>query len=356
MNNIKLPTLIIDTQKAGRNIKKMAEKARLSNAVFRPHFKTHQSAEVANLFKKYGVNKITVSSVSMALFFAQQGWNDITVAFPFNILEVNTINQLAIENTINLLVESEYVTRLLLDNLKYPVGLFIKIDTGYHRTGLPANSTEIEKIITLVSQKQNVRFKGFLTHAGHSYHARSKDEILSIADNAKIALNRLKQRYIIQFSDIVSSYGDTPSCSTLDNCTGFDEIRPGNFVFYDVMQYHLGSCHLNEISVVVACPVVAVHSDREEVVIYGGAVHLSKECIEADQGFKLYGYVVRLSDSGWGEPIKGAYVSGLSQEHGMVKFPAAELAKVKPGNILGILPVHSCLTANLLKEQVVLKY
>jgi D-serine deaminase-like pyridoxal phosphate-dependent protein len=139
-----------------------------------------------------------------------------------------------------------------------------------------------------------------------------------------------------------------------EDCSDFDEIRPGNFVYYDVMQYHLGSCNLNDIAVIAACPVVAVHPQREELVIYGGAVHLSKEAIEADNGFKLYGYVVPITETGWGEPIPGAYVSSLSQEHGIIKMPKNQLQQFKPGGLIGILPIHSCLTANLLNEQTIL--
>jgi D-serine deaminase-like pyridoxal phosphate-dependent protein len=135
-----------------------------------------------------------------------------------------------------------------------------------------------------------------------------------------------------------------------NTCQGFDEIRPGNFVFYDVMQYHIGSCLLDDIAVAVSCPVVSVYRDRNEIIIYGGAVHLSKEFIEADNGFKLFGYVVKFTKNGWSSPLPGTYVSSLSQEHGTVKMPEKFISKFKPGDVLGILPVHSCLTANLLRQ------
>jgi len=32
-----------------------------------------------------------------------------------------------------------------------------------------------------------------------------------------------------------------------------DEIRPGNFVFYDLMQYRIGSCSVGQIAVAMAC-------------------------------------------------------------------------------------------------------
>jgi D-serine deaminase-like pyridoxal phosphate-dependent protein len=198
--------------------------------------------------------------------------------------------------------------------------------------------------------KYKLEFKGFLTHAGHTYSAKGKENILEIMADAKEKLNQLKAKYIEDFPEIITSYGDTPSCSMADNCQGFDEIRPGNFVFYDVMQYHIGSCLLDDIAVAVSCPVVSVYRDRNEIIIYGGAVHLSKEFIEADNGFKLFGYVVEFTKNGWGSPIPGAYVSSLSQEHGTVKMPEKFISKFKPGDVLGILPVHSCLTANLLRQ------
>ena len=159
----------------------------------------------------------------------------------------------------------------------------------------------------------------------------------------------------MQFPNLMLSYGDTPSCSMAEHCDGLDEIRPGNFVYYDVMQYHLGSCRLEDIAVAVACPVVAIHPERSEMVVYGGAVHLSKEFIDAENDFQLYGYLVHFDkDFRWGKPVNGAYVGSLSQEHGVIQLPERELMTFHPGDLVGILPVHSCLTANLLKENTVL--
>ena len=348
--NIKKPTLIIDQQKVSINIDRMLKKINKNETIFRPHFKTHQNAEIGNIYRNKGVTKITVSSVSMAQYFAHHGWNDITIAFPLNILEIDEVNELANSIKLNILIESELSILELNKIIKYPMGIFIKIDTGYHRTGLQKNDPEIDKIIEVVNANDLLSFKGFLTHAGNTYTAKGSEEILAIMKTSNNTLNKLKQKYISQFPDLIISYGDTPSCSMADNFNGFDEIRPGNFAYYDVMQYHIGSCKLNEIAVVVACPVVASHKERNEVIIYGGSVHLSKECIEADNNFKLYGYVVKFTDNGWTEPITGAYVSSLSQEHGIIKLPDNFVHKVILGDIIGILPIHSCLAANLLQN------
>src|SRR4030042_2672023 len=89
------PTFLLDKQRVLKNIEKMAGKAKASGARFRPHFKTHQSAEVGNWFRDFGVTAITVSSLDMASYFAKHGWSDITVAFIVNTLEIDIINDLA---------------------------------------------------------------------------------------------------------------------------------------------------------------------------------------------------------------------------------------------------------------------
>ena len=343
------PELIIDQNKLNRNIDRMLAKAEESNALFRPHFKTHQSLEIGNIFRRKGTDKITVSSVSMAEYFALDGWNDITIAFPVNLLEIEKINKLAARIQLNLLVDSIYSASFLAKRMQSNVGVFIKIDTGYHRSGLLPENSEIDRIVEILSESNKLTFKGFLAHAGHTYSAKGKEAILVIMADSKQILSNLKAKYIDRFPGIITSYGDTPSCSMADDCSGFDEIRPGNFVFYDVMQYHIGSCKLDDIAVAVACPLVSVYRDRNEIIIYGGAIHLSKEFIEADNNFKLFGYVVEFSENAWGDPIPGAYISSLSQEHGIVQMPQKFIDKYKPGDVLGILPVHSCLTADLLR-------
>ena len=347
----KKPTLIIDTLKVRRNIEKMLRKTVESKVVFRPHFKTHQSAKIGEIFRKKGVDKITVSSVSMAEYFAHHGWNDITIAFPVNLLEINEINKLASTISLNLLVESSFSANILTEHITNPVGIFIKIDTGYHRTGIdPHNSKEIDSITEIIKTTDYLQFKGFLAHAGHTYSTKSVSGIEDIYQTSVSLLNELKRRYIDDFPKLIISYGDTPSCSIIEDFSNVDEIRPGNFVYYDIMQYQIGSCATDDIAVAVACPVVAIHPERSELVIYGGAVHLSKEFITDNEGKKNYGLVVHVDKNGWGHPIEEAYVSSISQEHGIIKMKKEELNQFKPGNVIGILPIHSCLTVNLLKQ------
>lgn len=350
INQIVRPTLLIDKNKCISNIERMINKAQTHGLLFRPHFKTHQSREIGSWFWERGVRKITVSSLQMAKYFAEAGWQDITVAFPANLRETNLINELAEKIKLNLLVEDVVVVKILGNSLKHNVGAFIKIDSGYHRTGVPAEQVdEIDALVDAFGNYQNIHFKGFLTHAGNTYHAQTKEEILSIHRTSSEKMHLLKQRYSNQFPNLIVSIGDTPSCSLVEDFSLVDEIRPGNFVFYDVMQWKLGSCSLKDIAVALACPVVAKHKERNELVLYGGAVHLSKEFIFLPDGQKCFGLIVELSENGWQIPEKQNPVISLSQEHGIARVDAPMFDKIKVGDLVAVLPVHSCLTANLMK-------
>ncbi|MFV0590316.1 MAG: alanine racemase [Draconibacterium sp.] len=345
------PTFVIDKEVCLRNIERMAEKAKTHNLRFRPHFKTHQSAKIGEWFRLFGVEAITVSSVSMAEYFALNGWDDITIAFSLNIHEIANINRLAASVKLNVLLENREAAEVLAARIKNPIGVYIKIDTGYHRTGVPSSRTGIiDSIMDIIAANKKITFKGFLTHTGHTYEARSTNEIFSYHFDALLKLKNLKATYIKKFPKLEISMGDTPAASICGNFNGVDELRPGNFVFYDLMQHSLGVCSISDIAVRMICPVVAKHVSRNEIVIYGGAVHFSKESILNTDGKQLYGRIVIEKDGEKKLLDTNNYLSKLSQEHGIIKTTPSHFRDINVGDLIEIIPVHSCLTANLAKR------
>lgn len=347
---ITTPTLLLDKKKALNNIHRMVEKSRKSGVRLRPHFKTHQSAQVGAWFRDFDIDAITVSSIRMAQYFAGHGWNDILVAFPANILEMESINELASRINLHLVAVNLETVEALAQEVKHPVRIWLKVDTGYRRTGiLPHAHHELDTILDAIQQAENLNFEGFLTHDGHTYKQTDADAIQMIHNTSVYLLHLLRDRYKGQFPDLKLSLGDTPSCSILDDLSGVDEIRPGNFVFYDLTQQRIGSCTYNDIAVCMACPVVARHPDRNEIILYGGSVHFSKDSLVQEDGSVIYGRVVTLTENGWSGPLDGIELVSLSQEHGIVQATPEMFEKYKIGDVMGILPVHSCLTADLMK-------
>ncbi len=351
------PTLLLDKGKAVENIERMKKKADAARVRFRPHFKTHQSAEVGSWFRRAGVDSITVSSLDMARYFARHGWKDITVAFTVNLPEIEMINSLAREVRLHLLLDSVLLARALDSALRENVQVWIDVDVGYRRTGIPwENFAEILSVARVLQRSSRMSFSGLLTHSGHTYHAISVAEIRDIHHDGLAKLGGVRERLKeegIYPCDI--SIGDTPSCSLAESFSEADEIRPGNFVFYDLTMSGLGACGDENLAVAVACPLVAKYEEWSQAVIYGGAVHLSKEFLVDDRGRKVYGYVSRPAGSSWGPAERKAPVVSLSQEHGLIQIPASLLREMNVGDLVVVLPVHSCLTADLYRTYLTLE-
>ena len=342
------PTALLDEKKCKANIKRMAAKAKRNDVEFRPHFKTHQSLEIGEWFREEGVTKITVSSVDMAKYFAKGGWQDITIAFPVNILEIDEINELAATVTLNILVASHEIVQLLEQQLAHRINVFIKINIGNNRAGFePDNFDEIENIVAAIGETSLMNFSGFLGHAGNSYACRNSDEILQVHTTSIAHLLKLKQRFSKDYPNLTISTGDTPTCSVAEDFSMVDEIRPGVFVFFDSIMLQIGCCAQDNLAAAIACPVVEIHKDKNELVIYGGRVHLASDILTEDRGNQHYGYIARNKENGWGELIANAYVKKISQEHGIVHAPEEFIASVALGDVLNIIPAHICTAANM---------
>ena len=342
-----MPKLLLDKEKCLRNMEKMARKATRNSLSFRPHCKTHQSAEIANWFRDFGVNSITVSSFPMARYFAEAGWKDILVAFPFHPGEMENLIGLSELCKLSILVDSPAALPFL-HHIPRRIGFYIDIDTGYGRTGVRSENPDlIEQIIVKASANPHLEFCGFYCHAGHSYKADSRKELDIVHQKALGDLGSLKKLFEQHAPKIL--LGDTPNCSVQEEFGKIDVITPGNFVFYDLIQCALGACSPEEIAVAMECPVAGRYPAGERIVLHGGAVHFSKESLLLD-GTVIFGQLVQQGEEGWISATENRYLTSISQEHGVMEKCGDLVREVNIGENLLFLPVHSCLTANLMRE------
>ena len=340
------PTLLIDEIIVKKNIRNMVAKAERSGTELTPHFKTHQSRAVGLWFRDQGIKSITVSSVSMAQYFADDGWQKITIAFPLNILEIKEIATLASKIELTVLVTNKEQIMALQTYAEVYVKVLIEIDCGSHRSGLDRHDQLIADLILMLQHSQH-QFQGFYSHFGHTYAAKSASEVGEIYHKSLKILTDLQLKYA--YAKPTISLGDTPSCSIIDDFSRIVSLHAGNFVFYDLMQVQIGACDESCIGVVLACPVVSKDHERLEAIIYGGGVHLSKESMfDTDLSVSIYSKIVHLAENGWTKSIRGCYVKSISQEHGVVKLSAKAFNDLKIGDIIGVLPVHSCMTADVM--------
>ncbi len=231
------------------------------------------------------------------------------------------MNALAGQCRISILLDNPAALPFL-EHLEHQVKWYLDTDTGYGRTGIRAEDAgAMDHLLKSAGKNPKLAFKGFYCHAGHSYKAIDREERDTIHMKARKDLERLKQQFS-QYDPMVL-YGDTPNCSIQEDFTGIDEITPGNFVFYDLFQHTIGSCTSEQIAVAMACSVAGKYPVGRRILVHGGAVHFSKESLPSGAGpvtgHPVYGQVAELNGNGLRMPASPAYLTGISQEHGILE-------------------------------------
>lgn len=348
IENLSTPTLILDLIRLEHNIVAMARKARSFGVALRPHIKTHKCAEVASLQREQDAAGITVATLTEAELFAKAGFGDITQAFPLDQGKISRALQLAQKFDLALTVDDLGVAESLEEGAARSdqrVTIWLKVDCGYHRAGIdPAGDYGI-LMATYLQQADHLRFAGILTHAGHSYKAASSAEVGAIAglerDGMVAFARRLKDEGI---KHPLVSIGSTPTMSVVDHLEGVDEIRPGNYVFYDRTQVALGSCMYQDCAVTVLATVVSHQPGSNRVVVDAGSLALSSDAgpVHLDE-VPTKGDV--LADPQEMEVNPRLRVSAISQEHGIIQgYTANDVEYLPVGKKVRLLPNHACLT------------
>lgn len=345
------PSFLVDRPRVERNCARMLDKAKKSNVRLRPHVKTHKTIEGARLQVGTDKGPITVSTLAEAEFFANAGFDDITWALPLDPSKLDRIDALGRNNRIQLLIDHLQTVAAIEEHARskgtrYEV--WLKVDSGARRAGVDPESPDAIELAQRIAASKCLDFRGLLTHAGHSYQARTGDEILRIAEEEAAVLSRFRDRAGI--AGLERSIGSTPTASLVERFPECEEARPGNYVFFDAFQARLGSCSIDDVAVSVIVSVIGLYPEQNKLIVDGGALAMSKDGgpthLDPDFGF---GIVCDVSL----RPLPVRLVS-MSQEHGqIVASEKGSLARFGIGTKLRVIPNHSCLTAAMFDRYLV---
>ena len=347
LQNLKTPALVLDINRVKRNAENMTNRIKGFGAILRPHIKTHKCIEIAQIQTAGHFGGLTVSTLAEARAFVSKGFRDITYAVPIEpgkFVEACEISRDC--ERFAVITDDSTVPGLLNETAKrsnVKLDVFLKVDCGYHRCGVEIDSPEAFEIPRLITDSSNLIFAGILTHAGHSYNVRSKEDLLVIARYERDLMKEFASALKAKSIEVPCiSIGSTPTLSCVDHLDGIDEARPGNYIFYDAFQATLGSCRFDDCALTVLSAVIHRDSIRRKIVVDAGAIALSKDlgAIKTDPHCG-YGRVLDLSGTDL-----NLRVDSLSQEHGIIKVEDEEVFdRLTVGDRVRILANHSCLTA-----------
>jgi len=341
----------LDRKKLKRNLEAMSERATRHDLDLRPHLKTAKSVEIGRLATAEHSGGITVSTLREAAYFIDGGFRDITYAVGLAPDKIDTVAGLQGDDVwVNVLVDNVPAARMLAkraDTLGVAFRAFIEIDTGDHRAGLTPDAEDLVAVAQALDESERVDVRGVLSHAGHSYRAQGADAIAAVAEEERhglvVAAQRLRDA---GFACPAVSPGSTPTAVYGKSWAGCTEMRPGNYMFFDLFQAGLGTCGIDDIAVSVVATVIGHKRDYNRLYVDAGALALSKDASANDtMAGAGYGLVCDMA----GQPVAGVRVTNVSQEHGWVATANGgdplPFERFPIGSRLRILPNHSCLTA-----------
>jgi len=350
LHDLPTPCLVVSKSAYENNCKEMLEKAEKMGVQLRGQTKTHKTIEGGILQTGGSKRCIVVSTLTEAEMYANNGFDDILYGYP--LLEQHMSRNFELTRNLqqyHVMVNSLQSVQTLL---KYEPpkdkkwSIYLKIDVGYHRAGVPCSDEDqiLSIAQALLKSSDKIIFQGLYAHCGNSYKGTNDEEVQDAREKSILKLNQvavLLRNQGLQVNH--QGIGSTPSCSqNVSDNASYDtltEIHPGNYVFYDQMQKILRSCKDEDIAARVLTRVIGhFPGARNQIIIDGGFLALS------EQGFEELGGTFAV--------IKGhteLRVLKMTQEIGFIepfdRNQQIEFEKLPIGSVLELVQYHACDTA-----------
>ncbi|KAF2470288.1 uncharacterized protein BDR25DRAFT_334383 [Lindgomyces ingoldianus] len=411
LNDILTPAAVIDRAIVRRNCNAMLNATKSLGVGFRAHIKSHKTLELSKLQVGSDIHcpaEFVVSTLIEAenllpfLLECQANGRRCSILYgvPIPISALPRLLRLALTlkpGTLNVLIENidaflEFNSQVVkaMNQGKDPVdiGVFIKVDTGYHRAGIQTTSPKFKDLVKLVVDSYGEDFRGFYSHFGHSYAGSSEEDA---ANGLLEELNGLEEATKAVPTNSVSkltlSVGATPTTTAVQNLlvssvipaaeelkTVIEKLKQKHHVEFHAGVYPLldlqqiatrarpsvgqsqpgfESLCMNNIGLKMLVEVTSVYDEREqpEALVSAGSLALGREPCKSYPG---WGVVTGdLGNSGNGRIYDaqgnktGWMVGRISQEHGILVWqgPKDQMMPLKIGDKLLIWPNHACVAS-----------
>jgi D-serine deaminase-like pyridoxal phosphate-dependent protein len=348
LSDLPTPCLVLDRRVLARNLAAMAQVAAYHGVALRPHMKTAKSIDVARValaLNPPGANGeaggITVSTLAEAEYFAGHGLSDMLYAVGITPQKLDQVAKLNAAGAAIMVITDDAVMADTIARHRQPPRALIEIDTGEHRGGLLPDDPQLLDL----AARLGPHLAGIMTHAGHSYAARSVPELRRAADQERLgALHAAGRLRAAGHALPIVSIGSSPTARAAGSLEGITELRAGVYMFGDLFQAEIGTHGPDDIAVSVLTSVIGTRPAHRTLLVDAGAIALSKDrstqATGNDLGFGL------LTDLLGKRTLGRSIVKSAYQEHGVVELDAG-LGHFAPpiGTKLRVLPNHTCLTA-----------
>lgn len=319
VHDLETPSVLINLDRMEANIARMQAHCDALGIKFRPHIKTHKIPVIARQQLDAGAVGIACQKVSEAEIFAAEGFHDIQL--PYNILgerKTARLADLAIANKITVSADHEAVIAGLqaaAEAKDVTIRVMVDLETDAHRTGVgPENVVRLAQQIDAAS---HLHFAGLLVYPSNPTIRPALQEALRLLHEAGIGVDSV-------------SGGGTGAALHAAEMPELTELRVGTYLFNDWTTVKKGWASLDDCAMHIMTTVVS-RPTEDRAILDSGSKTLSSEF---DEG---YGTILEYPQ---------ARIYKLNEEHGHVDLSACE-TKPDVGEIVHIVPVHTCVVSNL---------
>lgn len=345
LDELPTPCLVVDVDRLERNVRREQDAIAANSVRFRPHAKTHKTAEIAALQLAAGAAGLAVAKVAEAEVFVAAGAVDIAVAYPvFGTEKWQRLAELGRGARVTTNVDNEAAAHgLSRAAVSASVTLLvqIEIDSGLHRCGFaPDDIEDVARLARLVDELPGLELDGITTHRSVAFEGAdvlTPDE--AGRDEGRLLVDLAAGLRVAGISVREVTCGSTPTARAAAAVPGVTEVRAGTYVFNDWMQVANGSATFEDCALTILTTVVSARIPGRATV---------------DAGSKTLSGDARRPDAGVATGLDvDAIVDRLSEEHGMVRLgPRVELG---PGDRIRLVPQHVCTCVNLADELVAVR-
>jgi D-serine deaminase-like pyridoxal phosphate-dependent protein len=280
----------------------------------------------------------------------------------------------------------------------FAAGVYLKVDTGYHRAGLPPSGINKDGLVASLMNLENqgmIDFIGLYSHSSLSYHdSTPKQAMANLEAEINGCLEALDRNTGLfpNHKTITISVGASPQVTAVENLVGPEntlsedaihlrqtlqkamtknpnglctklELHAGVYCVLDIQQLsthsraHFGD-YEEEIAISVVAEVCSVYNDNErqqpEALLAVGVSGLGREPCVAYEGWGIIDRKVYSTDNV--KPEGRLIVSRVSQEQCIVSWGQTkgheEQKQLPPiplevGQTVRIYPNHACITGTM---------
>jgi D-serine deaminase-like pyridoxal phosphate-dependent protein len=325
------PGLLVDPDRVAENIRQMIEVVGGETQAhrLRPHVKTHKMADVIRMQLDAGISHFKAATLAEAEMVAGVGPADILLAYqplgPNVDRLVDLVDRFG-ESSFAAIVDDIGAVKSLakrLGNRQPPLRLFIDVDCGMHRTGIPLGA-DMDRLRESIESTDGVQFAGLHVYDGHIHDASLEDR-----RNTATEIIETIRRYDQASPSPTIIGGGSPTFAIWAGGTPW-QCSPGTPVFWDV---GYGTDH-PELPFSVATALLT------RVISKPGTGRL---CL--DLGYKAVASEMPLDHRVVIPAIPDATFVGHSEEH--LVIATATASSVSVGDAFLAFPRHICPTVAL---------